>query len=216
MTAPSLESQVIARTAEDYRRRGYDVEVEPRGPALPAFLDGFQPDLIARNASESVVVEVQVGTRTSVAERLRDVTERVNGQPGWRFSLVFVNPGQPDRVTEARPAPLALLEERARNAETLLRTGQRDAAFLLLWSALEGTLRLLSERAQLPLASLPPSALVRELYSAGELSRQQFDGAMSLLPIRDQLIHGFGSQASVDVEPLRALVTELLAEAKGA
>jgi hypothetical protein len=79
-----------------------------------------------------------------------------------------------------------------RNAQALMGARQDEAAFLLLWSALEGALRLAGERAQLPLASLPPSTLIRELYSAGEISREQFDALLGLLPIRNQLVHGFG------------------------
>lgn len=213
MTPQSLESEVIAKVAEDYRRRGYDVEVAPRGPGLPEFLGGFQPDLIARSAAESVVVEVKVGTRTSVAERFREVAERVNRQPGWRFTLVFVSPDQPDQVTEAQPAPLSVVQERARNAEALLQTGQSEAGFLLLWSALEGILRLLGHGAQLPLENLPPSTLIRELYSAGEINREQFEWLMRLLPMRNRLVHGFGAQEAVDGEQLRLLVHALLADA---
>jgi len=213
MTAQPLKANVIAKVAEDYRRRGYDVDVEPSGPSLPEFLGEFRPDLIARSPGETVVVGVKVGTRTSVAERLRDVVERINRQPGWRFSLVFVNPEHPDQLTEAQPAPLSLLQERAKNADALLQADQKEAAFLLLWSAVEGTLRLLAERADLPLASLPPSALIRDLYSAGEISRQHFESLMRLLPIRNQLVHGLESQESVDVEGLRRVGQELLAEA---
>ena len=213
MTRQSLESQVIAKVAEDYRRRGYDVEVVPRGPRLPEFLGGFQPDLIARSPAESVVVEVKVGTRTSVAERFRDVAERVNRQPGWRFSLVFVSPDQPDQISDAQPAPLSLLQKRVQSAETLLHEGQSEAAFLLLFSALEGILRLLGQRAQLPLESLPPSTLIRELYSAGEINREQFESLMRFLPIRNQLVHGFEPRESLDMQELRLLVQALLAEA---
>lgn len=213
MTLQSLESQVIAKVAEDYRRRGFDVEVEPRGPGLPEFLGGFQADLIARSPTESVVVEVKVGTRTSVAERFREVAERVNRQPGWRFSLVFVSPDQSDQISEAQPAPLTLLQKRVPNAEALLQEGQSEAAFLLLFSALEGILRFLGQRAQLPLETLPPSTLIREIYSAGEINRHQFESLMRFLPIRNQLVHGFESQEPLDVEQMRLLVQVLLAEA---
>ncbi len=213
MTSVSLESQVIAKVADDYRRRGYAVDVLPTGPGLPEFLEGFQPDLIARSPAESVVVEVKVGTRTSI-ERLRDVTERVNRQPGWRFSLVFVSPEEPDQISQGQPAPLPLLQERVQNAESLLEVGQSEAAFLLLFSALEGILRLLGRRADLPLETLPPSALIRELYSAGEINRQQFESLMRLLPVRNQLAHGLGVQGPLDVEQLRLLVQTLLAEVR--
>lgn len=213
MTSQPL-SQVIAKVAEDYRRRGYDVDIVPTGPGLPEFLGGFQPDLIARSPAESVVVEVKVGTRTSVVERLREVAERVNRQPGWRFSLVFVSADEPDEISEAQPAPLSLLQERVHNADTLLQAGQSEAAFLLFFSALEGILRFLGYRARLPLESLPASTLIRELYSAGEITREQFESLMRLLPIRNRLVHGFGSQEQLEVEQLRLLVQAFLAEAK--
>ena len=215
MTTQTLKASVIAKVAADYRRRGYDVDGEPRGPSLPEFLGEYRPDLIARGSGETVVVGVKVGTQMSVAERLRDVVEQINRQPGWRFSLVFVSPEHPDQLTEAKPAPLPLLEERAKTADDLSQADQKEAAFLLLWSAVEGTLRLLAERADLPLSSLPPSALLRDMYSAGEISRQHFESLMRLLPIRNQLVHGLEAQESVDVEELRRIGQELLAEARG-
>lgn len=214
MTSKARESQVIAKVAEDYRRRGYDVDVVPRGPRLPEFLRGFQPDLIARSSTESVVVEVKVGTRTSVAERFRDVAERVNRQPGWRFSLVFVNPDRPDEISEAQPAPLSTLQDRARNADALSQAGQSEAAFLLFFSALEGILRFLGQRAQLPIESLPTSTLIRELYSAGEIDRSQFESLMRFLPVRNELVHGFRPKEALDMEHLRLLVQAFLAEAE--
>lgn len=214
MTPQALEAQLLAKVAEDYRRRGYDVQVQPGGPGLPEFLAGYQPDLIARSPAESVVIEVKVGTRTSVAERFREVAERVNRQPGWRFSLVFVSPDQPDQVTEAPLASLPQLQGRAQSAEALLQAGQAEAAFLLLWSALEGVLRLIGQRAQLPLENLPPSTLLRELYSAGEVSREQFELLMRFLPMRNRLVHGFGAgEEQLNVEQLRLVVQTLLAEA---
>ena len=142
------------------------------------------------------------------------MAERVNRQPGWRFSLVFASTRQSDEIVEAEPAPLSTLEDRARKAEALLQAGQTEAAVLLLWSAVEGALRLLGERAGLPLVSLPSSAVIRELYSAGEISAEQFDLLMRLLPGRNQLVHGLESTESVDVERLRLLGEELLSEAR--
>jgi hypothetical protein len=217
MTPQPIASQAIAKLAEDYRRRGYDVAIMPTGSDLPEFLAGYQPDIIARSPTESVAVEVKVGTRTSVAERFREIAERINRQPGWRFSLVYVSPSEPDQVMEADPAPLPQLQDRAREADSLLQANQPEAAFLLYWSTLEGSLRLLGRRAQLPLENLPSSALIRELYSSGELSREDFDTLMRLLPVRNSLVHGFvGSTERANVEPLRGLVNTLLENARSA
>lgn len=209
-----IEAELIGKVADQYRQRGYTVDVEPKGERLPEFLRGFQPDLIARRPGESVVVEVKVGTRTSVAERLRAIAERVNREPGWKFSLVFANPDQPDVFTEAEPAPLPLILERVANAEILIGSGQQEAAFVVLWSAVEGILRFLGERADLPLSSLPPSTLMRELYSAGEISREQLETLLRLLPVRNQLVHGVGSKPQVDLAALKQVVDALLQDAQ--
>lgn len=214
MSAEPLATRIVAKVAEDYRRRGYEVDIAPSAARLPEFLAGFQPDLIARGPSESVVVEVKVGTRTSVAERLRDVAERVNREPGWRFSLVFASPDEPDEISDADLAPLAVLEARVRNAEGLFQAAQIEAAFLLFWSALEGLLRLLGHRANLPLEALPPSMLIRELYSAGELSREQFELLLRLLPVRNRLVHGVGAGERLNIEELQSLVRALLSDAR--
>ena len=146
MTPQPVASQTLAKVAEDYRRRGYTVAVMPTGSDLPEFFADYQPDLIARSRTESVAVEVKVGTRTSVAERFQEIAERINRQPGWRFSLVYISPSGPDHVMEADPAPLPQLQERAREADTLLQANQPEAAFLLYWSTVEGSLRLLGRR----------------------------------------------------------------------
>ena len=212
----SAHTEAIGAVAANYRARGYQVEVEPTSEAVPDFLLGFRPDLIARSPGDNVVVEVKVGTRTAVADRLREVAERVDKEPGWRFSVVFADPQRPDQITEGETAPLAVLEQRVQSAQQLSQGGQREAAFLLFWSALEGLLRLLGERAQLPLKSLPPSALIRELYSEGELSRAQFETLIQALPLRNQLVHGFGSTIDVQPAALAEITDSILEDLRGA
>lgn len=107
--------------------------------------------------------------------------------------------------------------DRIEKARVLLNQNMLDASFLLLWSAIEGALRNLAESTNLPLRQVPTSALLRELFSAGELSRVQFDSAMDALNVRNNVAHGFGSVLSrQDVEKLIRLAEELLRELHGA
>jgi uncharacterized protein YutE (UPF0331/DUF86 family) len=74
-------------------------------------------------------------------------------------------------------------------------------------------MRLIGNRAGVPVENLPPSTLIRELYSAGEISQEQFEVLMRLLPMRNRLVHGFrGDQDQLDVEQLRAVAQALLRE----
>ena len=203
----------VQQVANMYRERGYTVEIEPVPGNLPPFLQGYHPDLIARGSNESVVVEVKVGTRSSAAETLRNVAERVSREPGWRFSLVFVDPSTKEWFEHQSP-PIPVLERRLQDAALLESEGQREAAFLLFWSALEGVLRTLSDRLHLPLVSLPPSALIRELYSVGELSADHYETLITALPLRNELVHGLRTTTAIDTAPVHAVTRELLAEAK--
>ena len=214
MTPQPIQSGAIAKVAEDYRRRGYEVAIRPAGGDLPEFLEGHVPDIIARSPGESVVVDIKVGTRSSVAGRLKDLAERVSRQPGWRLSVVFVSPAEPDQPIEAEPATLDQLVQRAGQADALFAADQLEAAFLLLWSALEGGMRLLGRQAQLPVENLPPSAVIRELYSSGELSHDEFQALLRLLPVRNFLVHGHeGRVERENVEALRGVVNTLLESA---
>ena len=48
--------QAVAR---EYKKKGYEVVMEPGSSALPSFLAGFRPDLLARNENETVVIEIK-------------------------------------------------------------------------------------------------------------------------------------------------------------
>jgi hypothetical protein len=210
-----LEQQTILQVAEEYRQRGYQVDVHPYGESLPPFLSGFRPDIIARAPQESVVIEVKVGaSKTSVAEPLKALADRVHRQPGWRLAVIFVDPDQPDRISEAPVRDVAALQAQVLRSEKLKNTGELDAAFLLLWSTLEAALRNAATQAGIPIQALPIVTLVRELYSAGEISRSAYDSILRLVMLRNEVAHGFAANVteanfSELADTTRALLADL-------
>jgi REase_AHJR-like len=186
--------QKLQEIAAEYEVRGYEVLVEPRPEQLPEFLAGFRPDLVARGPNESVVVEVKVGTQTAASERFRELAETIQRQPGWRFSLVVIDP----RSDEVAPPTQQLLDrqeivDRLGRANELLKTGATDAAFLLMWVAVEALLRHIATREGLPLERVPSSSLMKELFSLGILSRSELEVAQRAFSVRNALIHGFAT-----------------------
>jgi uncharacterized protein YutE (UPF0331/DUF86 family) len=204
----------LQEIAADYRAQGYDVRIEPGPEELPAFLEGFHPDLIARGPQDSVVVEVKVGTTTTASERFRELAERIRQQPGWRFSLVVIDP----RSDEVAPPVQPLLNrqaivDRLEKANELLSAGSKDAAFLLLWVSIEALLRQLATRESLPLERIPSSTLLKELFSLGILSRDDLEIAQRALNVRNALVHGFEATGLDQItEGLARLAHQLLAE----
>jgi len=186
--------QKLQEIAAEYEARGYEVLVEPRPEQLPEFLAGFRPDLVARGPNESVVVEVKVGTQTAASERFRELAETIQRQPGWRFSLVVIDP-RSDEVAPPTQQLLARQEivDRLGRANELLKTGATDAAFLLIWVAVEALLRHIATREGLPLERVPSSSLMKELFSLGILSRSELEVAQRAFSVRNALVHGFAT-----------------------
>jgi uncharacterized protein YutE (UPF0331/DUF86 family) len=186
--------QKLQEIAAEYEAHGYEVLVEPRPEQLPQFLAGFHPDLVARGPNDSVVVEVKVGTQTAASERFRELAETIQRQPGWRFSLVVIDP----RSDEVAPPTQPLLDrqeivDRIGRANELLKTGATDAAFLLMWVSVEALLRHIATREGLPLERVPSSSLMKELFSLGILSRSELEVAQRAFSVRNALVHGFAT-----------------------
>lgn len=204
----------IQEIADGYRSRGYEVLVEPAATDIPAFLADFHPDIIAHGPEESVVVEVKIGTRTTASERYKELAETIRQQSGWRFSLVVVDP----RSDDIAPSTEQLLTreqvvERLNNGEELLHQGAKEVAFVLLWMSTEALLRHIASREGFPLERLPSSALLRELFSLGILSREGLDTTLRAFAIRNSLVHGFNAPELDEIlGELAPLARQLLAE----
>ena len=186
--------QKLHEIAVEYEALGYEVLIEPSPEQLPEFLGRFRPALVARGPNESVVVEVKVGTQTAASERFRELAETIQRQPGWRFSLVVIDP----RSDEVAPPTQQLLDrqgivDRLGRAQELLKTGATDAAFLLMWVSVEALLRHIATREGLPLERVPSSSLLKELFSLGILSRSELEVAQRAFSVRNALVHGFAT-----------------------
>src|ERR1041385_4769889 len=105
----------LERIADGYRRRGFDVIVQPRGADLPSFLADSSPDIIARRGSENLLIEVKDSARESDQTYVESTAERVAAQPGWSFVIMAPAPTStlegPDLTTLDEDAIQARLDE---------------------------------------------------------------------------------------------------------
>jgi len=200
------ERERLERIAEEYRAKGYDVLVEPSGPDLPPFLGNHRPDLIARRGDERLVIELRPSSSEAGHSQLRGLAERIERAPGWRFVLIATSPAE-----ELLPGErLALLsepevEEHLRQAQSLLESGQREAALLLAWAAVEAQLRALAKREEIPLPRPETLTLLRQLVSLGLIDREQYGVLTEAYRARSAVAHGFRREGDID-SAVRALL----------
>jgi hypothetical protein len=193
MDEPEATERVVTRRiAEELERNGFEVTLEPSPNSVPFNLGGYQPDIVAKKSDVGLIIEVKRSERDTSLDRYAEVAARVREHPGWRFLLVPA-----DRFKEIRSiATLALpdwpdLIQAAEAANELVERRMYQAAFLTVWSALEGLLRRVSEEQAIPAGALSPASLLKHLFSFGVLSRRQFAALEELLQIRNATVHGF-------------------------
>jgi len=127
---------------------------------------------------------------------------------------VVVDPRSDDVAPATRPLlDREKIVERLKEAEELLQRGIKEAAFVLLWVSIEALLRRIASREGLPLERVPSSALLKELFSLGLLSRNGLDIALRAFSVRNSLVHGFETpELEAILRELTILAQELLEE----
>ena len=215
----SVARAELERVAQDLRAKGYEVFVEPSASEIPDFVREYQPDILARGATESLIVEVKQPLSESERERIRTIARRVEGHPGWRFMLVA-----PERTAGGseslgvKPIEKQQLLDWLREARALVQSGHSRSALLVAWAGLEAAMRVavsahsLSEQAD-------SWKLMRELVSNGLLDRESYLELTDLFRLRSALAHGMQPEtipASIDldkgVEFMCKLAEQLISE----
>lgn len=230
------EKEKVFDLAEQYKNEGFDVVVEPFLDNLPFDLGTYLPDIIAQKGDMGFIIEVKRSYAKLSVERLKEVVDEVRKHPGWRFLLVTADdifsreirgqsdlPGEIDFIWKMRhdagdiqsqdDLSLSQVMNRFSQAERLYSSGDFEPAFLMLWLSFEGLSRIHSLQISMPIERFPIAAMIKHLYSQGELSIEQYDNALLLLEKRNRLIHGYSmSQIPDEFSKLRNLILELLKE----
>jgi hypothetical protein len=191
--------QKMSELAAKYERDGFEVLVEPDPRAVPFELGGYRPDVLASRGSEHHIVAVRdLGTRLSV-DRFQNLAEEIGRHEGWHFILVTSDDLNPGSFPAKSPLlSWEQLRERWKIAARLVETGPSEAALVYLWALFEGMLRLQAHRIALPVERFPTEGLIKHMYSHGELSMRQYEWAMEMLDLRNDVAHGFAADDVAD------------------
>lgn len=193
-TIERRERKRILDLRREYEKKGYKVIVEPGTSDLPNFLSEFRPDLIAFGIQENVVVEIRTKSTLVGSEDLAALANAINAVPGWRLELVVTNPKNGHLIDGTNVnLNLAEIKERISEVRQLLTIDQKNAALLLICSALEAVLRLIISRENIELERNETAFVVKQLYSLGLLSREDYILLQEAISVRHLIIHGYKS-----------------------
>lgn len=192
-TTVDIERKRLVEIAREYRKLGYEVILEPRRSQLPEFLASFQPDMLARNNTETVVVEVKSRETLSQSAHMEALASVIQRHEGWRFELVVTNPR--DKGTRIRIQDINDLLTtqdivyRLNEASTLSDKEHGEAAFLLAWSATEATLRRAASQHRIS-AEDSSTSILKNLFAQGVINEEQYNKLSHSLSVRNSLAYG--------------------------
>lgn len=188
----SLSRDVLEGVADEFRRRGYEVVVEPRGGDLPEFLSEVRPDLIARKGDEHLVIEVKRSPSDADPTQFDAIQRQIGAQRGWRFLIVASNAERPITAHAERDSlDEDSVRQRLEEARTLLDAGHPEASLVLAWTAIEALLRLLARQEGVAHIRSEPASLLRSAASEGWIGRDDFAVLNEALRVRNMVVHGF-------------------------
>ena len=191
-TTTELERKRLQELAREYREKGYEVIVEPSKNALPNFLSDYEPDMIARNDEESVVVEVKSRSSLVHSEYLQPLADRIKEKAGWRFELVITNPKEESVSNQVSTLPSEVeLVNRIQETRKLMTSGHKEAALLLGWATAEGALRLVAAREGVFVRKHSPAYIIKYMTSMGLLNKSDYNLLEGMLGMRNEVVHGF-------------------------
>lgn len=207
MTQTELENSKLEQIASEYRRKGYDVAVRPVEHHIPAFLQPFQPDLVATSDADNVVVEIKSSSELA-SESIVKLAEAVEAQSGWRFELVVTNPPVAHEVPpDGALAADDRVESILREAQTLYRERRYEAAAMMAWSAAEAIFRRVAQANGIAAERKSSGSVLKQLYASGLIDADQYDVFSRTMEFRNAFAHGF--TASVAPETIDRLMHDV-------
>jgi REase_AHJR-like len=180
----SAEREFAAVLAKDFTDEGYQ-QLDPARANLPA---GYVPDLMFKRGDEVVVVELKSREEHRDLENLRQLKAAVEQKPNWHFRLYVVPPSsEPEDLDDVADGD-KLIE----TADRLNREGQFEAASVVLWIALETSLRVLLTHCQSrPNPGVSGISMARRLYADGDLDDADLDLLIIASEARNRSAHGY-------------------------
>ncbi len=201
----SINSELAVRsTVDNLRKQGYAVVVEPDPTAIPFDLQQYRPDILATRGDENLIIEIKTRGEHRSVERYQEIAEIVGSHENWRFMLSTVNELEPlDQSSVGDQANPQSLNRMLSKLDLLLSSENYDLALPYLWSVYISAMRIVGQRADVPIDITSDRSVLNYMYSLGEISSDEYESAKTFLALRNKAVH------SLEIDISRETILEM-------
>jgi Holliday junction resolvase len=196
----SQHDKKIEEAADELRRSGYKVIIDPSSTEMPFDLGNYRPDLVAIKNGEGIILEVKASHARLSVDRFQEIAEQVAKHSGWKFILVTLD-DMFERIILSEKGDLLSwcdLQTHMEKIDELFRDGLYEPGVLYLWSTIEAMLRKRSIAESIPIYRFPPAKLLNHMYSSGEISIADYDSLKAIFEKRNKVAHGLVVHLEID------------------
>jgi hypothetical protein len=211
------EIEALMRAKPRYEHDGFEFLIGPSVDDVPAFLEGYLPDAIARKGNRGVVIGVK--SRASDDDDRRKIAffaREVPKHDGWRFDLLLPEQGE-ERTDPAFRPTLAEVEIELERVRRLVAQGDLKVALPYAWALLESVVRsTLIENGTGTGKRYLPRTVVEKLISEGIVTDDDGAALLNIGQLRNAIVHGYTNVVVTreQIEKVINAIGEVVAEAK--
>ena len=184
---PEAERHFIDALRRRYEEEGFAFTAEPDPRQLPGFLGSYIPDALAQKAGRNIIIEIKEQPTPATQRALSEIRHLFDGHTDWQFR-VFYTGTDPLRTDAVVPVSPDLVRQSADEVRGLTDQGNRRAAFILGWAALEAALRARRDGSES--RARPPGTVVQTMAMDGFIDPVAERRLRELIPLRNRIVHG--------------------------
>jgi Holliday junction resolvase len=185
MNQSMQHESAVHSTASELEKKGYSVIIEPDPSIIPFELNQYCPDILATRGNENLIIEIKTRGSYRSIERYKEIAEIVGNHENWRFMLSTIDESESIQV-QADPKSLNRMLTKL---DILLSGENYDLALPSLWSVYISAMRIVGERAGVPVDVTSDHSFLNYMYSLGEISSDEYELAQQFLKLRNKAAH---------------------------
>ncbi|MBY6138817.1 hypothetical protein KUV26_05145 [Leisingera daeponensis] len=182
MMAYELEKEALDQIRKEYESQEYEVFLEPYRYKF----DTYIPDLIAKKGDEVIAVEVKTKRFPSVEKHLEELRRKLLDEKGWTLIVRYLD--EMALPLGPRTQSNQEIDGAIQEVKKSCNLGNKRAAFLLSWAALEAAARRVPGNFFARPQS--PGRIVTVLAEHGIVLPSEARELRGLIEKRNSLIHG--------------------------